>query len=65
MAQKKYTRFACNQCHKIAKQLESEDDLILKFRCNSCLKQWEFHVDEKGFLLHAVVTNKDGGVISH
>jgi hypothetical protein len=28
------------------------------------MKQWEFHIDEKGFLQHAVVTYKDGEVVS-
>lgn len=65
MAQRKYTRFACNECHQRAEQLVSADELVVKFRCNSCLKQWKFHVDERGFLLHAVVTNKDGEVSSH
>ena len=65
MAQKRYTRFACNHCNEPAQQLESNDDLIIKFRCNSCMKQWAFHVDEKGFLLHSVVTYKDGKVVSH
>ena len=50
MAQRKYTRFACNECHQRAEQLESADKLVVKFRCNTCMKQWEFHIDEKGFL---------------
>ena len=57
MAQRKYTRFACNECHRRAEQLESADELVVKFRCNSCMKQWEF-------LQHAVVTYKDGEVVS-
>ena len=64
MAQRKYTRFACNEYHKRTEQFESADELVVKFRCNSYMKHWEFHIDDKGFLQHAVVTYKDGEVVS-
>lgn len=64
MAQKKFTRFACNECEVLGEQLESDDESVVKFRCNRCGKQWEFHHDENGRLHYAVITYSDGRTVT-
>ena len=44
----------CKKCNVDLVTVDSGDEKVIKTYCPKCLKQWEFHLDDQGFLCKAV-----------
>ena len=47
----------CEKCEVDLVPVESDDALILKYRCPQCNKKWGFHLNEDSYLCQVIVTD--------
>ena len=45
----------CENCEVDLIAVESDNALIVKYRCPQCNKKWEFHLNENGYLCRVAV----------